>query len=221
MDICKQIIKNGIRHYETSDGRAYPSITSILSRTKDNSGLDEWRKKMGESVAEYIMNQAKNTGSATHKIIEQHLKESEIDYSKSPLLARAHFENLKPLLGKISNVRGLEIPLFSHNLEVAGTADCVANYDGRLSIIDFKTSRSDKKEDWIKDYFLQATAYSVMWKEQMGESVDQIVILISSEKTQREAFIKKPVDYIDELTDRINQYHSKRSLEEITSRPRP
>ena len=206
VDICKQIIKNGIRHYETSNGKAYPSITSILSKTKDNSGLEEWRKKMGESVAEYIMKQAKNTGTGTHEIIENYLKSTEFDYSQSPLLCRAHFENLKPLLGKISNVRGLEIPLYSDNLEVAGTADCVANYDGQLSIIDFKTSRSNKQEAWIGDYFLQATAYSVMWYERMKEHVDQIVVLISSEKTQSEAFIKKPSDYIDELTDRINQY---------------
>ena len=142
---CTKIYEDGIKKYQTDTSEKYPSITSLLSKTKDTSALEQWRQDMGEQVAEYILKQAGKIGTATHQIIENYLKKStEYDISQNPLLARAHFDNLKPFLGKITDVVGLEIPLYSDILRTAGTADCIAKYDGKLSIIDFKTPQMYK-----------------------------------------------------------------------------
>ena len=99
--------------------------------------------------------------------------------------------------------------LYDKKLKIAGTSDCVAEYDGKLSIIDYKTKRSDQKESYLADPFLQCTAYSIMWEEMTGVPINQIVILVSSEKGQLKEFIKDPNDYKEELYDRIKDYYSK------------
>ena len=115
---------------------------------------------------------------------------------------------MKRSLHRIDNVRAQEVPLWSHTLKLAGRVDCVAEFDGKLSIIDFKGSTRRKSPSNITNYFCQATAYSIMWNEMMGEEIDQIVILISSEDGANQVFVKQPVDYVRELKRAMEIYNA-------------
>ncbi|WP_255458351.1 PD-(D/E)XK nuclease family protein [Nitrosarchaeum sp. AC2] len=134
-------------------------------------------------------------------------KESVGDFLDIP---KNHFEKLKPYLHKMNNIRGIELPLYSDELKIAGTCDCIAEYNGNLSIIDFKTSRSRLVEhyDKVQKYFMQATAYSLMWKERTGIEIDQIVIIGSEETGDISEFIKIPLDFKDKLIDTIEKFHN-------------
>jgi len=198
---------DGVRYYQTPQGKLYPSITTVLSKTSDMSGLDEWRERVGSEVAEQIMKEAQIHGTMTHKLCEDYLnnRESEGDFLDIP---KSHFEKLKPYLHKMDNIRGIEIPLYSDEFEIAGTCDCIAEYNGDLSIIDFKTSRSRLVEhyDKVQKYFMQATAYSLMWKERTGTEIDQIVIIGSEETGNIAEFIKIPFDFKKSLIEKIEQF---------------
>lgn len=198
----------GVRYYQTPQGKLYPSITTVLSKTSDMSGLDEWRERVGNDVAEQIMREAQIHGTMTHKLCEDYLnnKESEEDFADIP---KSHFEKLKPYLHKMNNIRGIELPLYSDELEIAGTCDCIAEYNGDLSIIDFKTSKSRLAEhyDKVQKYFMQATAYSLMWKERTGTEIDQIVIIGSEETGDIAEFIKIPFDFKDALIEKIGKFY--------------
>lgn len=200
---------DGIRYYKTPEGLLYPSITTVLSKTSDMTGLDQWRERIGSDLAEQIMKEAQINGTMTHKLCEDYLnnKESVGDFFDIP---KSHFEKLKPYLHKMNNIRGIELPLYSDELKIAGTCDCIAEYNGNLSIIDFKTSRSRLVEhyDKVQKYFIQATAYSLMWKERTGMNIDQIVIIGSEETGDIAEFIKIPSDFKDKLIEIIQKFHN-------------
>lgn len=205
--LALQVEIEGLRYYQTPQGKLYPSITTVLSKTSDMSGLDEWRERIGNDVAEQIMKEAQIHGTMTHKLCEDYLKnkESEGDFLDIP---KQHFARLKPFLHKMNNIRGIELPLYSDELEIAGTCDCIAEYDGDLSIIDFKTSRSRLVEhyDKVQKYFMQATAYSLMWKERTGIEIDQIVIIGSEESGDVAEFIKLPFDFKEALIEKLRKF---------------
>jgi len=202
--------RDGAHHY-SFDGHKSVGITTILNSTKpdeDAAKLEDWKVKENirwETPANYIFKTAGPIGTDTHNAIEAYLKGEK--YSPKYTISKGHMMNIVPLLDKIDNIRTNESRLFSKELGIAGTVDCVAEYDGVLSIIDFKTKRSDRKEEWIVDNFLQATAYGIMWEELTGEKISQIVILISTEKNSSQAFIKDPADYVDALKERIKEYY--------------
>ncbi|GKS67658.1 hypothetical protein YTPLAS73_12050 [Nitrosarchaeum sp.] len=197
----------GVRHYKTPQGMLYPSITTILSKTSDMTGLDQWRKRVGNEWAEHIMREAQIYCTMTHKLCENYLnnKESVEDFLDIP---KNHFEKLKPYLHKMNNIRGIELPLYSDELKIAGTCDCIAEYNGNLSIIDFKTSsRLVEHYDKVQKYFMQATAYSSMWRERTGIEIEQIVIIGSEETGDIAEFIKIPIDFKDKLIEIIKKLH--------------
>ncbi len=185
-------------------------ITTILNATKsedDTAKLEDWKIKTDErwkSVSNYIFKTSGPIGTDTHCMCEAFLKEE--GYIPKYTVTTGHFENLKKYLSKIDNVRASENRIYSEKLGIAGTVDCVAEYDGILSIIDFKTKRSNRKEEWMLDNFLQATAYAIMWEEITGEKIKQIVILVSTEMNSSQVFIKDPLEYTDALKERIRQY---------------
>jgi len=123
------------------------------------------------------------------------------------------FEQMKHELDKIDNIVAQEVPLYSDGLGVAGRVDCIAEYDGKLSIIDFKSSRKKKQKSWIKKYFLQATAYSLMYEEMTGDKVDQIVILISADDDTVIAYVEDKNDYIEQLKMVIEDYRQRKNLD--------
>ena len=201
--------KDDGHYYQTPSGVIYPSITTMLQKTQSKEkqeSLQNWKEQ--EIAADYITQEAATIGSETHKLIENYLNGEDI-LEKFRLLSEAHFTNLLPFVNKINDIHGIELRLYSDKMKLAGTSDCIAKYDGKLSIIDYKTKRSNQREEWLTDHFIQATSYGVMFKELTGIKVEQIVILVSSEKNTRMEFMKNPDEYLDLLEQRIDQFYSK------------
>ncbi len=197
---------NGKRFYKTPEGLLYPSVTTITSQHGKDK-IIEWRRRVGEEEANRISTKASNRGTKVHKICENYLNNEE-DYARTNPAhihktmpdSIAMFKSLQPLLDEhVNNIHALEIPLYSHHLKVAGRVDCIAEYDGKLSIIDFKTSGRLKEESWIKGYFMQCSAYAVMYEERTGIPVSQIVIMIAVDSEHPQVFIKKRNDYIKDF----------------------
>lgn len=195
----------GYRVYKTPKGKVYPSITTVLNKTKDQSSLNRW--KSNEPANQYISNESREIGTETHQLIEDYLNNVKTTIP-TDLLSQAHFERMKIFLHKIGDVHGIEEMLYSDELKLAGTADCIGMYDGVLSIIDYKTKRKDQPIAYLNDYFLQSTAYSIMWEELTGIKISQIVILVSSRKGQLKEFIVKPDDYVSPLMERLEKYYN-------------
>ncbi len=201
------IEKDGAHHYQTPNGDVFPSITTMLQKTmpaEKLQSLQNWREQ--EVASQYIAQESAIIGTQTHKLIENFLN-GVTPTEETRLLSVAHFNNLIPFLQKINDIHGTEIRLYSNIMKLAGTADCIDKYDGELSIIDYKTKRSNQQEEWMTEHFIQATAYSEMFAELTGIKVKQIVILVSSEKNTRMEFVKNADDYRELLTQRLNQFY--------------
>ena len=196
---------DGNRHY-TVRGKHYPSVTTILSRTNPSKddGLRAWRERVGHDVADHIMTTAREVGTAAHGYIEDHLNNIPVIPPK-PLLPYAHFQNLRLLLDNIDNIRALEKPLFC-SAGYAGTVDCVAEYEGVLSIIDFKTMRTMKRDEWMTDYYCQASAYAMAWDEMYDETPTQTVILCSAEDGSSKAVLHGSDEYIGQWDRRLTEF---------------
>jgi genome maintenance exonuclease 1 len=198
-------VKDGDRLYCTPSGNTYPSITSILSKSKKKI-IDDWERKIGSKQAEKIKKYATNSGTSIHELIELYLKNKEIEIEN--VFEKNAFYQLVPYLDNIDNIVLQETPLYSDLLCVAGTVDCIAEYNGIPSVIDFKTTRTYKEfEEYIESYFLQATAYSIMYQELTKNYAPQIVILMTSETGVPQVFIKKRKDYIKPLLECMRKYN--------------
>ena len=188
---------------------SYPSITTVLG-AQSKQGIIEWKKRVGEEVANHISRQAANRGTHVHNMVEDHLNNLDIDKNekyKKQFLPRMMFNILKTELAKINNIRLQEAAMYSTDYTVAGRVDCIAEYDGILSVIDFKTSTREKSEDWIENYFIQGAAYSQMFKEHFGEEVKQVVILITTEQGTTQVFKKNPHDYLEKLKQYVEEFY--------------
>ena len=193
----------GYRFYDI-DGQNYPSVTSILGIRK-KEGLQKWRDSIGEDVANWEMNRAARRGKSFHKLVEQYLNNE--TPSIRDVLPLGLFRLAKPYIDQINNIRLLEKIMLSPKLTIAGQVDCVAEYNGKLSVIDFKSANKERKEDWIENYFLQCTAYSSMYEETFGEKIEQIVVLLAAEDGTMTAYVKDPQDYIEELVLSIETFY--------------
>jgi len=194
--------------YLTPDGKRLRSVTTMINKTKskeDKKKLDDWRKREGQQVADYIMTTSGNIGTQTHALNENYVRMGN-NCDNYSLLAQAHHEKFIPYLNKIDIVYGIEAKLFSYTMALAGTADLIALYDGKLSIIDYKTKRSKQKVEWITDYFLQTTAYAKMWREITGQDIEQLVILVSSEQDTFQEFVSQPSIHLNELEKRLEMF---------------
>ena len=206
-DQAQLIEKDDAHYYQTPKGDVFPSITTMLQKTmpaEKLQSLQNWKEQ--EVAAQYITQESAIIGTQTHKLIENYLN-GITQTDEARLLSVAHFNNMIPFLQKINDIHGTEIRLYSDIMKLAGTTDCIAKYDGELSIIDYKTKRSHQQEEWMTEHFIQATAYSEMFAELTGIKVKQIVILVSSEKNTRMEFVKNAEDYRDLLAQRLNQFY--------------
>jgi len=197
---------NGIRHYTTPEGISYPSITTILGH-RVKPYLVAWRKRLGDEAADAEMNRCAIRGTAVHEMAERFLN-NETDFIKDydPIHVK-EFNQLKMLLTRINNIRYQEVAMWSHTLHTAGRVDCIGECDGELSVIDFKTSNHNKTTDMIEDYYLQCTAYALMWYELTGELIENIVIMMSVENGMMPLIFKENIHkYITELSKRIKEY---------------
>ena len=194
---------NGMRFYDI-DGKAYPSVTTVLGHKKGKE-LQKWRDSIGEDVAKWEMNRAARRGKSTHNLVEEYLKgETPSERSVLPL---GLFKLLKPYVDQINNVHCLETIMYSKKLTIAGQVDCIGEYNGKLSVIDFKTANKYREEGWIENYFMQTTAYAIMYEELFGTPIEQIVILIASEDGTSQAFIKEKKEYVEKLGKTIQEFY--------------
>ena len=201
-EIPDRVEKDGKRYYLTPDGNHYPSITSILSQ-QENLGLEAWKERVGEKEAKRISKESARIGTAVHQLAEYYLSNVQVKLDKEEKKIIDTFNRLRFLLGNINNIVGLEIPLFSDLMRVAGTCDCIADYNNQFSIIDFKTSRKPKKEDWIDDYYMQTFAYKLMFEEMTGVELQQIVILVACTESFDVQVFKKPAKDADEWLEKL------------------
>ena len=158
------MVKVYMLHY----GEKYPSVTTVLSNYKKD-GIVKWRKRVGEKEANKISTKASRRGTKVHKLCEDYLNNDSSFKGYTPDNVDM-FKTIQPTLNEIEVVYAQERTLFSHHLKTAGRVDCVGKFRGKTHIIDFKTSNKPKKWEWIDNYFMQGSAYSVMWEEMTGTS---------------------------------------------------
>lgn len=189
----------GGRKYFTPDGNAYPSITTVLSLLSRDS-IMKWRKRVGEEEANKISHQAATRGTSVHKLAEDYLDNVE-DWNKDVLPNNLFtFSNIKDIIDhKVNNIWFQEEYLYSDRLQCAGQVDCIAEYDGELSVIDFKTSRKPKKVEWISNYFIQASFYAAAFYERTGVPIKQGVIIIAVDHNEPQVFKVNTHDYLQEF----------------------
>lgn len=194
------------RRYFTPDGNAYPSITTVLSLLS-KQGIMEWRARVGEEEANKISRQAAGRGTAVHKLAEDYIDNKE-DWRGKQMPANLNtFNDLRQIIdGRLDNVWMQEVFLYSDKLKTAGQVDCIAEYDGVLSIIDFKTSRKPKKEEWIEGYFIQASFYAAAFLERTGIPIKQAVILIAVDGHEAQTFKINTFDYLEHFISVRKKY---------------
>ena len=199
------------RVYHTPEGVDLPSITTVLS-ILSRAGIAAWRKRVGEEEANRISTQASRRGTAVHEIIEKYIDNKE-DYRDgyTPDVIQSFIDIKSILDDRIGRVFAQEAPLYSNHLGVAGRVDCVAEFDGKLSIIDFKTSLKPKRLDWIKNYFMQESAYAIMWEERTGQPITQLVTIISVDNHEPQIFIEQRDNWVRPLRETIAQYNEENS----------
>jgi len=203
----KQININGVRYYDTPDGTLI-SITSLLKNFTPE-GILEWRKAVGEDVANEVMRAAADRGSKVHKIIENCLSnkpENDLVGNYGELAARM-FSQMVPALDKIDRIRALEKGLYSTRFGIAGRVDCIAEYDNELTVIDFKTS-TRRRDERNETHLVQASFYSLAWEERTGEKVNQIAILTTTEDGELDVYRDDPSNHVDRLEEMIEEYKS-------------
>ena len=200
------------RVYHTPEGVDLPSITTVLS-ILSRAGIAAWRKRVGEEEANRISTQASRRGTAVHEIIEKYIDNKE-DYRDgyTPDVIQSFIDIKSILDDRIGRVYAQEAPLYSNHLGVAGRVDWVAEFDGKLSIIDFKTSRKKKYPSMIKNYFMQESGYAIMWEERTGQPITQLVTIIAVDNEDPQVFIEHRDNWVRPLKETIAQY-----LEENTS----
>lgn len=190
------------RRYETPSGKSYPSVTSVVGLL-GKAEIMAWRKRVGEEEANRVSARAAKRGTAIHSLCESYLLNEEVKPGPFDLVT---FNSIKPLLNEINNVHCLETQLYSDYLQVAGTVDCIAEFRGRLSVIDFKTSRRLKSREDIHGYFLQTSAYAVMFEERTGIPIDQLVIMMSVDDEDPLLFVEKRDDWIFKFIELREDY---------------
>ena len=204
---------NGKRYYLAPSGKRLPSVTTFLSHFKGDS-IATWRRKVGEEEANKISARASRRGTKFHHLMESYIGNQKgflTEPDVMPDMQMAFFD-MRPVIDRIDNVHYLETMLYSETLGLAGQVDCIAEFDGVPSVIDFKTSLKLKKEEWILSYFEQCTCYSLMYEEMTGIKAKQIVVLISVDHEQPQVFVKQRGDYVPELYNKVKQFREEFGL---------
>ena len=203
-DLVAETTDNG-RVYYDPDGKTYPSITTVLSILSEDH-IRQWRARVGEEEANRISTRASRRGTAVHLIIEKYLDNEENYKDDFTPDVYGSFLSVRDILDdRIGRIYAQEAPLYSSHLGVAGRVDCVAEWDGKLSIIDFKTSKKFKKKEWITNYFIQETAYAIMWEERTGLPITQLVTLIAGDEGPQ-VFIEHRDNWDKKLIETISEW---------------
>jgi|TARA_R110000782_G_scaffold124851_2_gene216419 hypothetical protein len=194
------------RTYQTPDGKKYPSITTVLGH-QGKEGIIAWRQRVGEAEANRITTQASTRGTAVHQLAEDYLN-NKADWAKGAMPSNLmSFKDIQTILDqRLDNIRAQEVPLYSDKFKIAGRVDCIAEFDGELSIVDFKTSRKPKKAEWIENYFVQASFYAAAFYERTGISIKKFAIIITVDDNPPQVFTGNTFDYLKTLLDLRMKY---------------
>jgi len=198
------------RRYITPEGESYASVTTVLT-AYNKKAIMEWRERVGEEEANKVSAQASSRGTRVHSLCETYLKNELSPMKLSTMMpdAKELFYKIKPFLDThIGRVYALEQALYSDELRIAGRVDCIAEWDDKLSVIDFKTASKEKNEDWIENYFMQCSAYAEMFEERTGKPIDQIVVAIAVANGNPQIFMKEKQDYLRGLNYFIDEYYA-------------
>ena len=196
----------GTRFYRVPSGKLYPSITSVTSFYNRDVFIN-WRKKVGEEKANKITRAATSRGTAYHDVVEHYLNNKDIKDLKILPTTKFLFLQSKDKLDRINNIHALEKSLYSDYLGLAGRVDCIAEYDGELAVIDFKTATKIKPEEWIQNYFVQETAYACMYYEMTGTPVKKLITIMVDENGECVVYEKRNKGYyIKLLTEYIRKF---------------
>ena len=199
------------RLYHTPEGINLPSITTVLSILSRES-IAKWRARVGHEEANRISHRASTRGTAVHAIIEKYINNEENFKDGYTPDIISSFLDLKPIMDdRIGRIYAQEAPLYSNHLGVAGRVDCIADFDGKLSVIDFKTSLKPKRYDYVTNYFMQETAYAIMWEERTGRPITQLVTIISVDNNDPQVFIEHRDNWVRPLRETIAQYNAENS----------
>lgn len=198
----QRVEAEGKRFYLTPEGNRYPSVTTVTGYAK-KAFFAEWRKNNPEEAKRVTVR-----GTRFHSLVEKYLNNEEMDRSKINFADLFLFSQAEQEINRIDNIHLLETTLWSDTLKLAGRVDCIAEYDGKLSVIDFKSASREKPASDIKEYFMQATAYAIMYQERYGKPVENIVIIMSSEDGMVNVYQMNPLNYVQDLFDSIKEYNS-------------
>ena len=202
-DLKSETFPDGKRYYTLEDGTRLPSVTTVLGAQKKEA-IMKWRKRVGEVEANRISKQATGRGTNVHTLCERYLNNESLGNVMPDAVEM--FRSLKPLLHRIDNIHYQECALWSKQLGMAGRVDCIGEFDGVLSVIDFKTSKKIKEQGQIEDYFWQTAAYALMYEEMIGQPIDELVIIMAVENEQPLLFKQKTSDHIHGLVKAIKFY---------------
>ena len=205
-DLVAETLESG-RKYETPNGIKYPSVTTVLS-ILSKKGIEAWKARVGAEEAAKVGFQASNRGTDVHDCLEKYVR-NDPDYGKGymPHILSA-VNKIKPVLAKrLGTVYGLEVALYSDHLELAGRVDMVAEWDGVISIIDWKTSKKQKETKWITNYFIQESSYAIMWEERTSTPITQLVTIIACDDSPApQVFIEHRDNWTAQLINTIKRY---------------
>lgn len=194
--------------YRTING--YKSVSKLISEMKNTDFLDSWKSRIGEQNALRIIEESAARGSAMHNLIESYFNDEYIDYDS---VGYPYFQKLEKYIGCIEPVL-IESTLFNHKLKITGRCDCIGLYKGKLSIIDFKTSRKPKKLGWMKGYTIQVTLYALMFYDMFGIHLEQSVLLNAPDdedemlKNPGQEFVFPTNDYLTETLEFLQRYRN-------------
>jgi genome maintenance exonuclease 1 len=212
---------DGVRLYETPEGNKYPSITTVLS-IRNKKGLHEWRKRVGNDVANYVARTAASRGTKVHHMCEDYLNNIHVSWPEKWKEHEKHFlpyclfNQLKEqALCNINGIYAQEAGLYSDKYKVAGRVDCIAGYKGIPSIIDFKTSSKERNDDWNENYYIQGSAYAEMFGERTGIEISQVVILVVTEDGTVQEFIKDKHNYLDALVESVAEWRERNEVSSV------
>lgn len=201
----KEVTIDGKRFYETPEG-IFPSVTTVVGFEKQKF-FAKWREKNPEESKRVT-----SRGTKFHLLLENYINNNEIIFDDLHSSQKSLFALIKPEIDKIDNIVALEQPMYSKTLGLAGRVDCIAEYDGKLSIIDFKASSKEKRKEDIDNYFAQATAYALMFQERTGKIIDNFAIIIACEDGIIQVFEGKPIQYVKHLKKLISKYKESNAI---------
>lgn len=196
---------DGKRYYVSPTGVRLPSVTTVVG-AQAKQAIMEWRNRVGEEEANKVTRKATNRGTKLHNVCEHYLLNKPLPDMMPDM--RELFGSVKPFLHRIDNIHYIEQAFWSEKVGMAGRADCIAEFDGELAVIDHKTSGKIKYKEDILSYFWQTSAYALMYEELVGTPINKLVIIMAVEGDNPLVFVENTKDHIQGLVDAIKFYRN-------------